>query len=157
MEKANELAETLKGALKENILEIKISSERRMFVSIKNNSLKQAIAYIVKDLNIKHLSTITGSDMGKEIELIYHFAYKSSIVLSLKLTIPKDNSQIATITDMVPSAVLYEREIHDFLGVNFVGHPDLSPLLLPEGWPQGVYPLRKENTFEELRKIGEKQ
>jgi NADH-quinone oxidoreductase subunit C len=41
---------------------------------------------------------------------------------------------------------LFEREIHDMYGVNFWGHPDLSPLLLPDDWPPGVYPIRAEWT-----------
>ena len=37
-----------------------------------------------------------------------------------------------------------EREIHEILGINFKGHPDMRKLLLPEGWPEGVYPLRRD-------------
>jgi NADH-quinone oxidoreductase subunit C len=42
------------------------------------------------------------------------------------------------------AAYIYEREVHDILGVQFTGHPDLARLLLPDEWPDGVYPLRKE-------------
>ncbi|RLG90884.1 hydrogenase large subunit, partial [Candidatus Bathyarchaeota archaeon] len=62
---------------------------------------------------------------------------------------------VPTITDIIPGAVLYEREVHDLLGVAFEGHPDLSPLVLPEEWPERVYPLRKEYTLEKLRKLTE--
>jgi len=54
---------------------------------------------------------------------------------------------------LVPGAILYEREVHDLLGVVFDGHPDLSRLILPEDWPEDVYPLRKEYSPEELRKL----
>jgi len=30
------------------------------------------------------------------------------------------------------------------LGIDFKGHPNLKPLLLPENWPEGVYPLRRD-------------
>jgi Ni,Fe-hydrogenase III component G len=74
----------------------------------------------------------------------------------LQVDVLKKNPNVPTITDLILGAVLYEREVHDMVGVTFEGHPDLSPLILPEGWPEGVYPLRKEEKFEELRKIGSK-
>jgi len=89
-----------------------------------------------------HLSTITAVDVGSGIELLYHFACKDALV-SLRTQVPKDNPVISTIVDVIPGAALYEREIHDLFGVHFEGNPDLSRLLLPDRWPENVYPLRK--------------
>ncbi|MDD5436444.1 MAG: NADH-quinone oxidoreductase subunit C [Candidatus Omnitrophica bacterium] len=33
--------------------------------------------------------------------------------------------------------------MHELFGVHFDGNSDLRPLLLPDSWPKGVYPLRK--------------
>ena len=157
MEKENEIVEKLKGFLKENLVRATVPKERRIFIYIKKDTLKDAVNYLVKDLKFKHLSTITGVDLGGEIEVIYHLAHEGSIVLSIRLTISEKNPSIPTITDLIPGAVLYEREVHDLLGVNFEGHPDLSPLVLPEEWPQGVYPLRKEHELEHLKEITSKK
>jgi len=156
MEKENETIEKLKDFLKKNLVRTTVPRERRIFVYIKKDALKDAVKYLVKDLKFKHLSTITGVDLGGEIEVIYHLAYKGSIELSLGLTVPKNKPSIPTVTDLIPGAVLYEREVHELLGVNFEGHPDLSPLVLPEGWPQDVYPLRKEYDLEQLREMTSK-
>jgi len=156
MEREHEIIEKLQQFLKEDMLEASVPKDRRIFVSIKPEALKKIVGFLVNDLEFKHLSTITGSDLGEMLELIYHLAYKDSIELSLRITIPESNPVVQTITDTIPGAVLYEREVHDMLGVVFEGHPDLSPLVLPEGWPRNVYPLRKEEKFEELRKIGTK-
>lgn len=156
MEKEDEIIEKLQQFLREDMLETKVPKDRRIFISIKPEALKKAVGFLVNDLEFKHLSTISGSDLGEELELIYHLAYKGSIELSLRIIIPESNPVVPTITDSIPGAVLYEREVHDMLGVVFEGHPDLSPLILPEGWPQNVYPLRKEEKFEDLRKIGSK-
>lgn len=157
MEKENEIVEKLRDFLKENLVRATVPKKRRIFVYIKKDTLKDAVNYLVKDLKFKHLSTITGVDLGGEIEVIYHLAYEGSIVLSVRLTVSEKNPSIPTITDLIPGAVLYEREVHDLLGVNFEGHPDLSPLVLPEEWPQGVYPLRKEQELEHLREITSKK
>lgn len=156
MEKENEIIEKLQQFLREDMLETKVPRDRRVFVSIKPEALKKAVGFLVNNLEFKHLSTISGSDLGEELELIYHLAYKGSIELSLRIIIPESNPVVPTITDSIPGAILYEREVHDMLGVVFEGHLDLSPLILPEGWPQNVYPLRKEEKFEDLRKIGSK-
>lgn len=156
MEVENEIVEKLQQSLKDAILKVSSPRKRRVFIHVKTDALKDTIRYLVNDLEFKHLSTITATDLGAEMELIYHLAYKGSIELSLRVNVPKNNPNVPTITDIIPGAVLYEREAHEMLGVTFEGHPDLSPLLLPEGWPKDVYPLRKEEKFDELRKIGSK-
>jgi len=107
-------------------------------------------------LGFKHLSTITGVDAGKDFEILYHLAYKGAVELTLGVSVPKGEPHIPTVADLIPIALFYEREVHEFFGVIFDGHPDLSPLLLPDGWPKDVYPLRKDCTFEELKEIGSK-
>jgi membrane-bound hydrogenase subunit beta len=156
MQKENEIIEKLTVFLKRNLVGTAVPRERRIFVYIKNKALKNAVKYLVEDLKFKHLSTITGVDLGAEIEVVYHLAYQGSIELSLGLTVPKNNPSVPTVTDLIPGAVLYEREVHDLFGVNFEGHPDLSPLVLPEGWPQDIYPLRKEHSLEQLKEITSK-
>ena len=157
MEKENEIVEKLKNFLKRNLVRTTVPKERRIFVYIKKDALRHAVKYLAKDLKFKHLSTITGVDLGGEMEVIYHLAYRGSIVLSIRVTVSEKNPSVPTITDLIPGAVLYEREVHDLFGVKFEGHPDLSPLLLPEEWPQGVYPLRKEHELEHLREMTSKK
>ena len=156
MKKENEIIEKLTALFKRDLVGTAVPRERRIFVYIKSKALKNVVKYLVKELKFKHLSTITGVDSGAEIEVVYHLAYQGSIELSLGLTVPKKNPSVPTVTDLIPGAVLYEREVHDLLGVNFEGHPDLSPLVLPEGWPQDVYPLRKEHSLEQLKEITSK-
>lgn len=153
METEKEIIRRLSSFLKDNLVKAIIPKERSIFVHVKKDALKATISYLTDVLEFKHLSTITGVDLRSQLELIYHLAYEGSIVLSLKVTVPSENPAVPTITDLIPGAVLYEREVHDLLGVKFEGHPDLSPLILPEGWPQDVYPLRKEHTLEELREL----
>ena len=152
MRREDEIAAEIREKLKEKIITVEVPRERRISAYIKTEALKESIKFL-KDMGFKHLSTITGVDMEDGIELIYHLALDGSIELSLRLKVQKDDLRVPTITDIIPGAVLYEREVHDMFGVNFEGHPDLSPLILPEKWPRNIYPLRKKYALERLRNL----
>jgi len=54
---------------------------------------------------------------------------------------PSDGSlpELDSVVDIFPTAEFQEREVHDFFGIVFRGHPDLRRILMPEdyvGWPQ---------------------
>ncbi len=51
--------------------------------------------------------------------------------------------ELPSISAQVPSANWHEREAQDLFGIVFAGHPDPRPLVLHDGWPKGLYPLRK--------------
>jgi len=63
------------------------------------------------------------------IELLYHFWDGGG--LTLRTSLPREEPHIATLTDLIPGAAFYEREVSEMLGVTFDGHPDLRALLLP--------------------------
>ena len=47
--------------------------------------------------------------------------------------------EIDSVVELYPTAEFQEREVYDFFGVVFRGHPDLRRILMPEtyvGWPQ---------------------
>ena len=47
--------------------------------------------------------------------------------------------EIDSVVEIFPTADFQEREVYDFFGIVFRGHPDLRRILMPEnyvGWPQ---------------------
>ena len=78
--------------------------------------------------------------------MLYHFATRD-LVPTLRALVSKESPTVPTITGFFPSAVFYEREVHDMIGVRSEGHPDLRTLVLPDDWPKDVYPLRKDWTY----------
>ena len=139
----HEIEGKLRETFKEKILEVKIPREHRMFVSIPLAQVKEVISYLKENLGITHITTISATDVGENIEVIYHL-FSNGVSLNLRTFTPKEAPVVETVTDILPGAVLYEREAQDMLGLKFEGHPDPRRLILPEEWPEGVYPLRKD-------------
>lgn len=144
-----EVITILKRAFGEKIQDVKIAKRRRIFVEVDPSIIREILSYVKNNLGFNHLSTITGLDSGENLELIYHVVYENSIVMSLKTKVPKINPEIDSVSDVYIAAELYEREVYDLLGVRFEGHPKLSRLILPEDWPEDLYPLRKDTTLEQ--------
>ncbi len=95
-----------------------------------------------------HLSAITGLDVpqsaGSEgsIEILYHFCQGAAVV-TLRIMVPYGLPEAPSICSVIPAATLYERELIEMFGVILDGTPVRDRLLLPDDWPDWVYPLRK--------------
>jgi Ni,Fe-hydrogenase III component G len=59
------------------------------------------------------------------------------------------NVEVPSFTDIIPGAGWAEREVYDMIGVEPLGHPDPRRLVLPDDWPEGVHPLRKDFKVDE--------
>jgi NADH-quinone oxidoreductase subunit C len=60
----------------------------------------------------------------------------------LRVQVPESDPVIDSLWDLFPGVEALEREVSDMFGIAFVGHPDLTRILMPEDW-EG-YPLRKD-------------
>jgi NADH-quinone oxidoreductase subunit C len=91
------------------------------------------------------LDTITGVDWiaQGQMEVVYDYFHPAKALrVVVRTRIPRDNPEIATIQKVFPGANWHERETHDFFGIRFLGHPNLTPFLLPED--ATYHPLRKD-------------
>jgi Ni,Fe-hydrogenase III component G len=103
-----------------------------------------AAALRVKRLG--YLAAITALDVGidaEQLELLYHFC-TARVIISLRVYLPKSSPIVPSLSDMIPSAESFEREIREMFGVQFIGLRNIAHLYLPENWQEAVYPLRKE-------------
>jgi NADH-quinone oxidoreductase subunit C len=87
------------------------------------------------------------------VEVVYHFqSFKHQHRIVVKLILPRWKGdvkgqlpEVPSLTPLYGSADWHEREVYDLVGVLFLGHPDLSRILLSEDW-EG-HPLRKDYEF----------
>jgi len=60
----------------------------------------------------------------------------------VRLQVPESDATVPSLFDLYPGTEAMEREAFDLFGIVFVGHPDMTRILLPEDW-EG-HPLRKD-------------
>jgi Ni,Fe-hydrogenase III component G len=137
----NAVAEALRRELKENLVkESRMSPDRPVF-ELRKDALTEALKILVEDFDAR-LCTITALDNGVDFELIYHIAIRS-LVLNIKVIVPKEESEVASATGIIPGAISAEREIWDLFQIKFQGITDPRAYIAPYEWRDVKAPLRK--------------
>jgi NADH-quinone oxidoreductase subunit C len=132
---------------------IKIHSPRRIYMKIPREGVYDFAKFLFEEKHYR-LSIATGIDTREGIEIIYHFSYdEAGTYYNIKTVVPKDDAKIKSLAPFLPAANWIEREIHELLGVDFIGHPNLKPLLTAEAWHADLHPLRRDyaNEHEEIK------
>ena len=95
-------------------------------------------------LYFDYLFCLTCIDWKTHLTMVYHLSsvkHRHNIVIKSKLD--RSNPEIETVSHIWKTAEFHEREVYEMFGVNFLNHPDLRLLILPDGW-EGRNPLRKD-------------
>jgi NADH:ubiquinone oxidoreductase 27 kD subunit len=101
-------------------------------------------AFARDELGMAFFDWLTGVDDPPErIAVVAHvYDLAAHRHLLLRTSVARADPRLPTLTGVYRGANWHERETHEMFGVVFDGHPDLSPLLLPDGF-EG-HPLRKD-------------
>ncbi|ASJ08110.1 hydrogenase [Thermococcus siculi] len=156
---AQEVLERLQEVLGEAILsheirEYTMGVKRKrtygeVWLTIRPEALRKAVEAVF-GIDYPHLHFITGNDEGGEvITVVYSFGlfYANpwgEVSVVIKFDLPKSNLVLPTITDLMIGAETNEREIREMLGIEFEGLKNKRHLFLPDDWPEGKYPWRRD-------------
>ena len=91
-----------------------------------------------------YLFCLTCIDWKSHLTMVYHLdstKFRHNIVIKSKLDTA--SPAIGTVSDIWKTANFHEREVYEMFGVNFINHPDLRLLILPDGW-EGKRPMLKD-------------
>jgi NADH-quinone oxidoreductase subunit C len=115
-------------------------------IVVKSDSLP-AVATFLKDadnLKFDYLNYVTAIDYYSYFEVVYQLTsleFNHTIVIKTRCY-TRDNPSVPSVAGVWQGADFQEREIYDFFGITFQGHPNLKRIFLWEGFPG--YPLRKD-------------
>ena len=107
-------------------------------------TFEAALHYANETLDYHKGKHIIGTDEGDSIGLSYILSNDSDVLLVLRERVPKSAPHVRSMGELYPSLVLHEREMVDLFGVQVSGLPEGPRYPLPDCWPDGEYPLRKE-------------
>lgn len=122
----------------ETTLTIQASALRDICLHLKN---KAGFNYLIDISSVDHF--------GEEprFEVVYElYSMAHGLHLRIKAAVSEDSCEIATVSDLWPTADWHEREAYDMMGIRFASHPDLRRILMWEGYP--FHPLRKDFPLE---------
>ena len=155
-----ELKREIESAFKD--IPVNVFEDAKMTVTAQKERVLNILGFL-KEKGYEHLALISCVDWIEkgEFEIIYilsaymaqdnEYTNKEKINIILKVKIPRQNPQVSTIIPIFKNAEPYERELHELYGINFKGHPRLTPLLLERKYK--IPPFRKD--FDTRRYVEE--
>jgi len=91
----------------------------------------------------KDVTAIDWATRKNRFTTVYHiYSFKLNFTLRLKVNIEENPPAVESVVSIWPSAEWYERETFDMYGIEFLNHPDLRRMYMPESFE--YHPLRKD-------------
>jgi len=155
---AEEVAQYFTGEFGERVRNIRVEhhpvgvkkmTADHVWFRISRDDLLDVVKHLMK-IEFPHLAVASGSDLGDEIEVIYHFGLFSQsgygeINVNIGVRIPKSDPWIHTLTGLIPGALTTEREKQEMLGITVKNIPDPRHVFLARDFPEGHHPWRKDD------------
>ncbi len=149
------MADTILRSLTEQLAgKYRLESENgaTLQIAVDSADLPKVVGSLREELGARFIVSI-GADRRQrtgnfEVTQVMSIDQEQSFVL-IRTAIDPAQLAIDSITGVIPGANWSEREVQDLLGIQVLGHPDPRRLILPDDWPDGSYPLRKDFKFNE--------
>ncbi len=105
---------------------------------------EQVLRFAHDEMGFTHGEHVVGTDEGEDLGFSYIVSNGDFILLVVREKVPKANPAARSQYGLYPSLLLHERELVDLFGADMKNLPEGPSFPLPDGWPKGQYPLRKE-------------
>ena len=127
------------------VLHVEYPKNTQAALDFQPRELHAALAF-VKSQGFAQLSMLSCVDWIEdgEFQLVYLlFNWEQGVRLQVRTRIDRANPKFATVVSIYPGAQYYERDVHEFFGVEFEGNPMSYKQLFLENWDD-MPPLRKD-------------
>jgi Ni,Fe-hydrogenase III component G len=150
--KLNDFLKHIEERFQDRLLGIKALKNRRALITIPADALLDVAEFLYKDQKCRFIIA-SGMDSKAGIEILYHFSFdQEGFVINLQVILPHEQPEIESLTGLFEAADWIEREIHEILGVDFLHHRALKPLVSAGNWNEGEFPYRRSQNGTETTK-----
>ena len=150
--KLKEFLNQIQGKFPGKILDINELKSKRALVRIPPDALLEVAEYLFKEKECRFIIA-SGMDSKEGLEILYHFSYDpEGFVINVQVILPREKPEIESLTGLFEAADWIEREIREILGINFLNHKELKPLVSAGNWNDGEYPYRRSQNGTEPMK-----
>jgi len=148
---ARNVLNQIKDKFEPSILRVDIPSDNRLYLYVTPGVVLDLCSYVFRDLDARYVISIGIDDRpySGQFTVAHNFGFeRENVLCSILVNLPADEPVIDSISPQVPAANWAEREFRDLLGIEPLGCPSMKRLVLPDGWPEGVHPLRKDFSWD---------
>jgi Ni,Fe-hydrogenase III large subunit/Ni,Fe-hydrogenase III component G len=124
-----------------------IPADRRLLVWVEPSAVREICRHLFRDLGARYVISVGADDRpySGSFVVAHTFAWDADhLLVCVLVSLSADRPRLDSISPLVPAANWAEREFRDLVGIEPVGHPYPKRLILPDGWPEGLHPLRKD-------------
>jgi NADH:ubiquinone oxidoreductase subunit C len=140
------IIEGFKEKYSESIESAEILKPKVVSIIVKSEEILDIAETLRDEFGFSHPISGGAVDYPKESKMqmnYYLLNPNSGILIIYRVEVPRETPKIPTLTTVWEALSFHERETHEMFGIEFEGHPNMVPLLLPPDW-KGGYPLRKD-------------
>jgi NADH:ubiquinone oxidoreductase subunit C len=141
-----ELVKIIKADHPDLIVSADVLRSKRVTAVVKREGFIKVAESLRDNLGFKVPLSGGAIDYPKEekMQMMYYLMNPdTNLMLIYKVDLPRDDLKLPSLTEVWEAMSFHEREAHEMFGIEFEGHDNMIPLLLPPDW-RGGHPLRKD-------------
>lgn len=135
----------IKDKYNDKILKWKEHNANRIYVDIKPEDWIEFGRFLFDAFPTRFIIASAVDTPWNGIEIVFHFDFHNlPQVFSVRVFLEKPKLEIESMAPYIKGTEWIEREMAELFGITFKNHPNMKHLLLPDDWPEGKYPLRRD-------------
>jgi len=150
--RTGEVVAAVRAALGARLLGADEPVPGRLYLTVAPEATVPAVSALYAGLCARYVISV-GVDRRAHpcggFEVLHLFALDADhLRVAVRVPLPAEAPRLPSITPLVRGAAWAEQENRDLFGIEPDGHPDPRRLVLPDGFPAGLHPLRKDFPYD---------